>query len=176
MTLADVSPYEVLGVALDATEEEVRRAYREKAKQLHPDRGGNHGGSSGSSSEHGKAEGDEAFVRVQRAYEALRQPEARRKLDAETRAAQLAAAGRAARALEVNAEDLLYDEEEDEVEGVIVGMWRYECRCGDEFALSGAELESDAPVPCRSCSLMLHVVRREQGEGRPQRQPQLGCE
>ena len=45
MTHPDASPYQVLGIASDATEEEVRRAYREKAKLLHPDRGGSGSGS-----------------------------------------------------------------------------------------------------------------------------------
>ena len=31
------SPYDVLGVAPDATDEEVKHAYREKVKHLHPD-------------------------------------------------------------------------------------------------------------------------------------------
>ena len=36
-------PYKVLGISRDATEEEVKRAYRELARKYHPD---NQGGSS----------------------------------------------------------------------------------------------------------------------------------
>ncbi len=38
----DVEAARVLGVALDATEVEVRRAYRERMVRAHPDRGGGH--------------------------------------------------------------------------------------------------------------------------------------
>lgn len=31
------SPYDILGVSSDASDEEVKRAYREKVKRLHPD-------------------------------------------------------------------------------------------------------------------------------------------
>jgi hypothetical protein len=47
---------EVLGVALDATPEDVRAAYRERVKETHPDRGGS----------------EAAFKRVRWAYEYLR--------------------------------------------------------------------------------------------------------
>jgi DnaJ-class molecular chaperone len=36
----DLNPYDELGVARDATEAEVRKAYRKKAKSTHPDSGG----------------------------------------------------------------------------------------------------------------------------------------
>ena len=50
------SPYSVLGVAPSASREEIQRAYREKAKETHPDRGGD----------------EKAFIQVQQAYERLR--------------------------------------------------------------------------------------------------------
>jgi len=36
----DMNPYTILGVSIDATEAEVKKAYREKAWTSHPDRGG----------------------------------------------------------------------------------------------------------------------------------------
>lgn len=48
-------PHEVLGVAVDASEAEIRRAYREALLRTHPDKGGD----------------AEQFRRVQEAYEAL---------------------------------------------------------------------------------------------------------
>lgn len=48
--------YEVLGVSPDADPATVRRAYRERVKEVHPDRGGD----------------EVAFKRVTRAYERLR--------------------------------------------------------------------------------------------------------
>lgn len=35
-----VSPFEVLGIGSDADEDEIRRAYRDRVKEVHPDRGG----------------------------------------------------------------------------------------------------------------------------------------
>lgn len=49
--------YRVLGVDPDANEDEVRAAYREKVRELHPDQGGD----------------KEAFSRVNEAYERLKQ-------------------------------------------------------------------------------------------------------
>lgn len=48
---------EILEVGADASEADLRRAYRERVKAVHPDRGGN----------------PDAFRRVQRAYERLRE-------------------------------------------------------------------------------------------------------
>lgn len=59
-------PYKVLGVARDASTEEIRRAYRQRAKETHPDvRGGDH----------------KEFARVQRAMITLANPEKRKHYD-----------------------------------------------------------------------------------------------
>jgi len=47
--------YEILGVDKDADEDEIRKAFRKKALETHPDRGGN----------------KEDFVKVREAYECL---------------------------------------------------------------------------------------------------------
>lgn len=36
----DMNPFSILGVSMDATEREVRDAYRKKAAEFHPDKGG----------------------------------------------------------------------------------------------------------------------------------------
>lgn len=50
-----MNPYDVLGVEKDASDEEVKDAYREKAKEHHPDQGGD----------------EEKFKEVQKAYEEI---------------------------------------------------------------------------------------------------------
>lgn len=59
--------YEVLGVDRSATTEEVRRAYRKKARELHPDYAG--------------PESEEAFKQVSQAYEVLSDPQKRERYD-----------------------------------------------------------------------------------------------
>lgn len=59
--------YEILGVNRDASPETIRRAFRERAKERHPD----------------KAAGSEAeMVRLNQAYETLKDPKRRREYDA----------------------------------------------------------------------------------------------
>jgi hypothetical protein len=65
--------YEVLGVAPDATHHEIRAAYRERARRLHPDVGGSPAGT-----------GDEDEIRsANEAWRILRDPEARTAYDRE---------------------------------------------------------------------------------------------
>jgi curved DNA-binding protein len=57
--------YDVLGVSKDASAEELKSAYRKKAKELHPDHGGN----------------EEDFKSLSEAYEVLKDPNSRQNYD-----------------------------------------------------------------------------------------------
>jgi curved DNA-binding protein CbpA len=71
-----MSYYDVLGVAIDADVEEVRRAYLRKAQQLHPDR---HAGSPEPERRRAEAE----MKALNEAWSTLKSPEARRRYDIE---------------------------------------------------------------------------------------------
>lgn len=40
--MGELDPFKILGVSPNATKEEVKKAYRKKAKEAHPDSGGSH--------------------------------------------------------------------------------------------------------------------------------------
>jgi DnaJ-class molecular chaperone len=62
-------PYKVLGVARDASDEEIRRVYRKLAKELHPDLNPN------------RASAEERFKKVSAAYDIVGDPEKRKQYD-----------------------------------------------------------------------------------------------
>jgi curved DNA-binding protein CbpA len=57
--------YDLLGVAPDATPEQLKKAYRKKALQLHPDKRGN------------TPEAQDEFTRMKQAYDVLNDPQKR---------------------------------------------------------------------------------------------------
>jgi len=63
--MVEINPYDELGVERNAPKSEIKRAYRAKAKQKHPDRGGSHA----------------EFAALSRAYRLLASPERRARFD-----------------------------------------------------------------------------------------------
>ena len=67
--MTDANLYEVLGVRSDASDEELKRAYRAKAREFHPDANQDEGASA------------ERFKEISLAYEVLKDPERRARYD-----------------------------------------------------------------------------------------------
>jgi curved DNA-binding protein CbpA len=72
-TGSNMNPYELLGLDQTATDADIKKAYRAKAQDLHPDHGGN----------------DSEFRAVNEAYKILIDPEKRKRLDAGETAADI---------------------------------------------------------------------------------------
>ena len=62
-----MDPYKILGVTKDASQGDIKKAFREKALEYHPDKGGN----------------EENFKQINEAYSLISDPEKRSRFDAQ---------------------------------------------------------------------------------------------
>jgi DnaJ-class molecular chaperone len=70
--MSDIDPYGTLGVSKDASDAEIKRAWRKLARQYHPDRNP------------GDSAAEDRFKRIQEAGDLIGTPEARKKYDEES--------------------------------------------------------------------------------------------
>ena len=138
--------YLVLGVTRDAPTDEIRHAYHRLARLHHPDSAA--------------TPDTEAFNDIQRAWEQLRESDARARYDADLRAQELADAGFESRVQEVDLGDMDYAED-----AAGAGVWRLDCRCGEAFVLREDDLSNGIDVlQCLSCSLCIRPLYCAQAE------------
>ena len=67
--MVQVDPYKVLGVSSDASQDEIKKAYRKKAKQLHPD------------ANRSDPKAEEKFKELSNAYDMIKDPQKRKSHD-----------------------------------------------------------------------------------------------
>ncbi len=79
--MAEADPYRVLGVGNNASDAEIKRAFRKKARQFHPDRNPDDAGA------------EAKFKQVQAAHEKIGTPEARREYDQQQQMANMFGGG-----------------------------------------------------------------------------------
>mmetsp|Transcript_17989 Transcript_17989/g.57927 ORF Transcript_17989/g.57927 Transcript_17989/m.57927 type:complete len:167 (+) Transcript_17989:81-581(+) len=150
--------YELLGVPRDASSDELRRAYHRLAREQHPDR------AAGSLSRAASVD----FVALQEAWEAVRDPEARRLYDASLRADEAAAARVRARAAPVDLGEMDYAEGSDGQ-----GVWSYACRCGAAFELTEQMLCAGIEtLECSCCSLAIRPLYARAAEDEERHAPE----
>ena len=131
--------YGVLGVGEGASPGELARAYRQKARETHPD----------------KPNGSEAaFRRVQEAYDTLGNEEKRKAYDARRKAME----AREEQGQHAVVLDVVAIEECTHVAGTV---YEHPCNCGGLFRIDAAELEEseETNVACDGCTYILAVTR-----------------
>lgn len=133
--------YEILGCSKDSTDEEIKRAYRRRLLQFHPDKSG--------------ATDSHEFHNVTEAWQVLGHPQSRRRYDA------------ACKQEELEDREELEDSPvyarlspSDFEESVFEDTLFYRCRCGDRYFVERDDLrEKNAllHVMCDGCTLIIVV-------------------
>eukprot|EP00741_Cyanophora_paradoxa_P019374 tig00021127_g18702.t1 len=141
--------YGALGVARRVSAAEIRSAYQQKVLQLHPDKQ-----ASGSGGVEATDRDSMAFVEVQRAWETLRDPEARKAYDEALAAAEAAEQITIADELQLSDMDRTTNEDGSTA-------FLHPCRCGEAYVAAAAELAAgpgEVLVACSGCSFHVRIT------------------
>mmetsp|Transcript_16660 Transcript_16660/g.68230 ORF Transcript_16660/g.68230 Transcript_16660/m.68230 type:complete len:136 (-) Transcript_16660:763-1170(-) len=126
--------YEVLGVAMDADDATVKKAFRSLSLKYHPDRTKSNDGT--------------AFQRLRTAYEVLSSAELRPEYDAALFQVQQRI---------VSDEVFLNEMEETTVNNA--KAWNSSCRCGGSYIVTNADLRLGVNIiGCDTCSLAIELL------------------
>ena len=128
--------YDVLGVSLTASKNDIKLAHRNKAKELHPDRA---------------KDRESEFRQVQKAWECLREQELRKSYDSVILQQKKRRESEARAALPIKMSEL--EEAEDET-GQLCHL--YDCRCGEVIVWQENQEKRGERIQvlnCPGCSL-----------------------
>ncbi|TDH69411.1 hypothetical protein CCR75_001388 [Bremia lactucae] len=149
--------YNVLGVSATCSSDDVRRAYHQAVRKYHPDKRlyGSDEASAGCCNK-------QQFLRVQEAYELLRNPELRQQYDAKLQRDNY---------IQTKMHDTLVIFEEVQLASLqrekLVGeggetdelLYTRKCRCGGFYEIADEELQDSVDiVSCTGCSLHIRVL------------------
>jgi curved DNA-binding protein CbpA len=127
--------YDSLGVSMTASKDQIKLAYRRKAKELHPDKSQNR---------------ETEFRQIQKAWECLREQDRRKAYDDNLLHQTMIRESKVHAAMPIKLSDM----EEGEDEGGH-GCYVYDCRCGDQIEVwkdSFNVPQESILVECPSCS------------------------
>ncbi|XP_062563950.1 dnaJ homolog subfamily C member 24-like [Armigeres subalbatus] len=143
----EMSHYQVLNVASDATLDEIRRSYQTLALRFHPDKVNRQGSSTVQQSDQLTGLADN-FIRIDEAWKVLRDEETRRVYDAELM--QRTCRDEYFVNEVLRRADFKYNQEED--------LYYYTCRCGGSYVLPEEIVEHEnCYIACDECSLLVEV-------------------
>uniref|UniRef100_A0A8D8CIS2 DnaJ homolog subfamily C member 24 n=1 Tax=Culex pipiens TaxID=7175 RepID=A0A8D8CIS2_CULPI len=139
--VAEMSHYEVLNVAQDASLDEIRRAYQALALRFHPDKRLSHPAPEEPNS-------NDSFIRIDEAWKVLRDDQARRVYDAELMQSTCREEYFVNETL--TRAEFRHEEEED--------YHYHTCRCGGLYVLpDGLGPDESCYIGCDECSLVVQV-------------------
>ena len=150
---ANSTYYDTLEIPSTAGFNEIKSAYQRMARLLHPDKQSLHNNKQKNKAQNINNNEEEAFLKLQKAWECLRDPQSRKEYDLLLHKTEI---GKASKSIPVSHKEWEFVEDEETGDlGYI-----YTCRCGEDIWIQKEEFEkADATIffHCEGCSLIYHI-------------------